>query len=280
MELEPNTNPPTAAPYTSCSSPRIAEARKKAMEAAAAGELGPIKELCDIDFADFRHGILRKAAQHGKVHIIIYLSERGHLPGVEALHISARAGQTLALRHMTNMGLRRLWSSSLLLDGVQSGELSTVQYLIDNGCPSDSRACAAAAAAGNMELFRSLTDKGVRFDSEAAAQAALHGHSAIFRYLHENKCPLPANLVDKVASGGSIELMDFIRGAGFQADKGTCETALLNGHDDLFRHLAETGCPWDEEECFTAATRGSAPIYRVMKLFAELQAKSEGEGKE
>lgn len=280
MELQANTNPPTAAPYTSCSSPRIAEARKKAMEAAAAGELGAIKDLNDMDFNDFRHGILRTAAQHGKVHIIIYCSERGYLPGVEALHISARAGQTLALRHMTNMGLRRLWSSSLLLDGVQSGELSTVQYLIDNGCPGDSRACAAAAAGGNLELFRSLTDKGVRFDSEAATQAALHGHPAIFRYLHENKCPLPADLVDKVATGGSIELMDYIRGAGFQVDKATCETALLNGHDDLFRHLAETGCPWDEEECFMAAMRGPAPISRARKHFAELRAKSKGDNKE
>ena len=49
------------------------------------------------------------------------------------------------------------------------------------------------------------------------------------------------------ASGGNLELVQWLRGEGCPLDYNTCGWAVMQGHVEVLRWLRENGCPWNAE---------------------------------
>ena len=71
--------------------------------------------------------------------------------------------------------------------------VALLRWARENGCPWDERTCAAAAAAGNLEVLQWARAHGCPWDKETCGAAAKGGHIEVLQWALENSCPLGKN---------------------------------------------------------------------------------------
>ena len=71
--------------------------------------------------------------------------------------------------------------------------VALLRWARENGCPWDERTCAAAAAAGNLEVLQWAREHGCPWDKETCGAAAKGGHVEVLQWALENSCPLGKN---------------------------------------------------------------------------------------
>ena len=71
--------------------------------------------------------------------------------------------------------------------------VSLLAWARENGCPWDERTCAAAAAAGNLEVLKWAREHGCPWDERTCAAAATGGHREVLQWVlarisHDERC--------------------------------------------------------------------------------------------
>jgi hypothetical protein len=140
-----------------------------------------------------------------------------------------------------------------------AGSAAVLDWLRDvHGYSWDRETCAAAAAAGHLDLLRHARAQGCAWDWTTAARAAEAGRLDTLQWALDNGCPPSWAVCQAAARGGQLAVLQWLR-----SDPVLCEwdwrctmEAAAAGDRDLFRWLVETGCPVTSSACAAAAQHG------------------------
>lgn len=135
-----------------------------------------------------------------------------------------------------------------------SGHLPTLQYLIQEQCPSDSIVGWRTARAGQLECLQYLHEQGVDLNADTTAAAAEGGHFACVQYLCEAGFVGKRVLVS-AAIAGDLPCVEYLLQLGLRCGEATAEAAA-GGHLACLQRLTDQGCRLSTNAAAAAARNG------------------------
>ena len=133
--------------------------------------------------------------------------------------------------------------------------LQTLQHCA--GYQFSRKTCAGAAMGGRIETLKWLRAQDCPWDSMTFEVAARRGHLPIVEYAMRNGCHVnDKRACAAAAQSGNLEMLQTMRGWGFEWDKETCEAAAQHGHLEVLKWAREEGCRWDQTTGAYAARQG------------------------
>jgi hypothetical protein len=90
----------------------------------------------------------------------------------------------------------------------EAGQLSTCEWLRQQGQPWDEDVLAAAARGGQLDLCRALREQGCRLAAAALTSAAGCGNAQLVEWLLAEGCPWDEAAAGAAARGGHVGIMD------------------------------------------------------------------------
>jgi len=140
--------------------------------------------------------------------------------------------------------------------------VALLRWARENGCPWDERTCAAAAAAGNLEVLQWAREHGCPWDKETCGAAAKGGHIEVLQWARVNGCPWNKWTCMKAADGGHREVLQWLRANNCPWDEMVCAGFAKGGHLELLQQERSNGCPWDNWTCTYAAHGGQLEVLK------------------
>ena len=144
--------------------------------------------------------------------------------------------------------------------------VALLRWARENGCPWDERTCAAAAAAGNLEVLQWAREHGCPWDEGTCWAAAVGGHLEMLQWAREHGCPWDKETCGAAAKGGHIEVLQWARvnscPSGIDSlllwAKDLQKNILYSDADDLIGHFWDCSDFYDKVKNFepTATTAG------------------------
>ena len=107
--------------------------------------------------------------------------------------------------------------------------------------------------------------KGAVYEGNLVNYAAFQGSVEVLKWLVEEKgWELNEATGWQAGVGGSVEVLEYIKGRGYEFDKGACHGAARGGHLEALKHLRglDPPCPWGEETCLLAARGGNLDVLK------------------
>ena len=155
---------------------------------------------------------------------------------------AARNGQLNLLIELKGLGYG-LRHTQLVYSAAEGGHTAVLQWLRENGCPWDARACAAAAEGGHLGALQWLRMNGCPWDTWTCGLAAYYGHLEVLKWARQHGCPWDEGTCEGAADGGHLEVLQWARQHGCPWNEGTCEAAADGGHLEVLRWATQHGCP-------------------------------------
>ena len=151
-----------------------------------------------------------------------------------------------------------IWTNGTFEEAIMWDKFDCFVYAHKNGCPWNASVTACAAKQGRLKFLKYARENGCPWDSRVYEGAVHHYDDACLKYAWINNCPIDNNFNAAVmaAKFGSIDCMRF----AFRRMK--CRPSLevsfwAAQHHWLCLQLArEMGCPWDATVTLAAATAG------------------------
>ena len=106
------------------------------------------------------------------------------------LALAARGGHLQIVKYLRERSMC-CWNEIACEYASAEGHTETLQYLLDNGCPSNERTCEAAAENGHLDCLVVAHEHGCRWNARTATKAFKSMHYRCFKYAVENGCPYP-----------------------------------------------------------------------------------------
>lgn len=246
----------------------------------------------------------------------------------EPCDIAGANGNLDILKWLTTLENGRRYDAKTGEAAASGGHLEVLEWLDDNNCERDQRACNAAASMGYLEVLKWLIAKEWPWtDPTIYGAAAKNGHIAILSYLHStwnddhtigcdwtvntcysaaesgqletleylrsSECPWSEELCSiGAASGGHIDILEWIQGKIGRLSEGLCwsaakngqlatiqwlvnekypipidifDAAIIGGNLELLQWLKEQGCRWDDELWLFATEEQSILVLEWLK---------------
>lgn len=181
------------------------------------------------------------------------------------------------------------------------GHLSTLIWLIENGCPVHYKKVVSASIFNNhiniLEWIRVYRKFDIDKDPFLCDEAAQSGHVDVFSYLlnfSSNHNTIEFMPYISAATRGHVDIMDYALNYGCQLprdrwenaicnigayyghinvvkwgvkngtlyDRSTCSRAAASGNLDILIYLRSIGCEWDETTCSQASQYGHFNIIK------------------
>ena len=121
--------------------------------------------------------------------------------------------------------------------------------------------CAAAARSGQLEELKLLRADGCPCNIRTSCAAATGGHLEVLQWLRGNgRCPWNIRMCSAAAQGGHLEVLQWLRANGCPWDATTCYCAARGGHLEVLQWLRANGCPWGRFTCSYAAYYGHLAV--------------------
>ena len=111
----------------------------------------------------------------------------------EDMHKCIKAAEAGDLDELKRLRRGRAWS---IMDehtiewAARCGQMESLKFAHENGCPWHVRVCREAAGAGHLECLKFARENGCPWDDTTCSTAAFWGHLECLKYAHENGCPI------------------------------------------------------------------------------------------
>jgi hypothetical protein len=174
---------------------------------------------------------------------------------------AARHGSLATLQHLRSLNFT--WNRHTFSMAVKYGHAHIVQYLHENGCPRDEKACCYATAEyGHVAILQFAASKKYKswMDSSMLTTAAEYGQIAILKWVHYRGLVGHWQVCMAAAKNGHLVLLQWLHANGYPWNTWTCSKAAKNGHLETLMWARENGCPWDSDTCSDAAANGHLPV--------------------
>ncbi|AGO83501.1 Ankyrin repeat domain containing protein [Pandoravirus salinus] len=124
-----------------------------------------------------------------------------------------------------------------------AGNITTLQWLIGQGCPVDHATVTSAAGGGHVDCLRHLCEMGHACDADVYAAAIRSGSVACLAYLDQIHCPRPDRVTLLAAQDGRIDCLRHLHESGVPLHPDTCRYAVRGGSVACLRYAYKRGCP-------------------------------------
>ena len=117
---------------------------------------------------------------------------------------AAKGGQLQTLQWLREQGCP--WDETTTIMAAKMGHHEMLEWLLDNGCLVSARACEAAAGQNHMGIVMLLTrrHRAAMHQTAVCAAAAEGGHGTVLAWLQENGYPIDDTVATAAARGGHI----------------------------------------------------------------------------
>ena len=134
-----------------------------------------------------------------------------------------------------------------------------------------------------MEILPGFKDrservKGAMYEGVLLNYAACQGSVEVLKWLMEEKGWELNRETDMLVGlgkgtgwyaglGGSVEILEHLKGRGYEFDEEVCKGAAQGGHLEVLKFLRglDPPCPWDEETCEMAAMEGRLDVLKFLR---------------
>lgn len=136
--------------------------------------------------------------------------------------------------------------------------MKCLQYLLNNGCPSDVTAYVAAVSRDRLDSIQYLHVNGVAWDATVSSAAVELNNSNILQYLLHHKCPVGPGLLNFATQSDRTSCVKVLRAAGIQWDTAqgpdicVCLNAIRGCEVNALQRAVENGCALDAILCVEA----------------------------
>ena len=150
---------------------------------------------------------------------------------------AAEAGDLDELKRLRGGRAWSIMAEHTIECAASCGQMESLKFAHENGCPWHVRVCRYAAGAGHLECLKFARENGCPWDATTCATAASWGRLESLKYAHENGCPW---------------------------DEETCTRAAWGGHLECLKYAHENGCAID-----VAELRRDPPRYAYIRAYLE-----------
>ena len=110
--------------------------------------------------------------------------------------------------------------------------------------------------------------QGAMYEGDLVNYALFLGSVEILRWLMEEKgCELNKDTSKWAGLGGSVEVLEYLEGRGYEFGRGVCDGAAREGHLEALQYLRglDPPCPWNKETCAYAARGGHLDVLKFSR---------------
>jgi hypothetical protein len=208
--------------------------------AAVNGHLDAVKYLfsigCRCDYST-----ANAAAANGSLSVLKFVTESGcGWSGTQVAHTAAFNNDIAMLQYAKVQGTRFAEGT---MHGAAAGGLAACEYLLEQGCEFDARACCAAARHNRVDTLRWLRERGCPWDPyDVCSEAASAGQVDVLQYVYEQQdVELTADEQEELlcAAGetGHLPAAKFLRQHGAQWPE-----HVFGWKRSVLKWAAEQGC--------------------------------------
>lgn len=133
---------------------------------------------------------------------------------------------------------------------VATGNLETLNWLVENKCSHDDYIAETAAQNGHLHALQWLLEKQILpkncvFTCIVMRKAARKGNLEIVRWLWSKKCPCDQNVADAACGKGHLEIVKWLYNCGGpKCSQDGPYLAAVNGHVEMLKWLRTQGYRW------------------------------------
>eukprot|EP00029_Vermamoeba_vermiformis_P003958 TRINITY_DN14497_c0_g1_i1.p1 TRINITY_DN14497_c0_g1~~TRINITY_DN14497_c0_g1_i1.p1 ORF type:complete len:273 (-),score=19.31 TRINITY_DN14497_c0_g1_i1:127-945(-) len=150
-------------------------------------------------------------------------------------------GYLLCMKYVHETGSLQ-WTEDTCKHTAFTGQLETLIYAHENGCPWGRETCEVAASCGQLEILKYAHEHGCPWDEQTCYFAASNGELNCLKYAHESGCSWNATTCSAAADGGYLEVLKYAHENGCPWDLYTLEYARCQGHEDCVQYALQNGC--------------------------------------
>jgi hypothetical protein len=146
----------------------------------------------------------------GSVDVLASLKQRGAALNLEALGtVAADAGHWHVLQYLRSEGMQ--WSAALCDAAASQGRLQLLTKLREHGCPCDENITAImAAVCGQLSTLQWLKEQGVAISADALKAAVQGGHVTVVQYLVAEGHQLSSELCTIAAQHDCVKTLHWL----------------------------------------------------------------------
>ncbi len=243
-------------------------------QAAAGGHLNVVRWL--MEEQGCRDGSCGEAytaaAEYAQLHILQYLRARQPpLPcNIHACVAAAHGGHVAILDWLRRDRLG--WTSDVAAAAAGAGQLATLRWVVEQGCPLGTRNgndCAReAAAGGHVDVLRFLGSQNCVLTAGVAEQAAQHGQLQALLWLRQKGCPWDGTCWVAAVRRGHLPVLEALQNGRCPGPPSAISLtllALVNRQVAALQWLFEHGWPRDASLCTWAAGRGDVDLLQWLR---------------
>jgi hypothetical protein len=223
-------------------------------------DMGTLTDIVDLETMCHEMidtSVLKLAARMGSIYLLQQGMRKG-LPLTPELCAEAAKGDLETLQWLRQQGCP--WDSLTCATAAKANRKDIIEWARENGCPWDGTACVGAAIGGHLELLQWLRQQGCPWNAYTCAGAARAGHKHIIEWVIANGYSWEQNTCSGAAEGGHLELLQWLREKGCSWNEATCSGAAKGGHLNVLQWARSQGCPWDFWTCVEAARKDQLNI--------------------
>jgi hypothetical protein len=141
-------------------------------------------------------------------------------------------------------GLTKLTLSAFIVSAASYGQLETLQWLHQHGCPWCEETCAAAAYRGHFHILKWARTHGCPWNGLTCSAAAHFGDLRALQWARANGCPWNAETFSGAARGGHMHVLTWLKQNNCPWDERTSNWAAIYGHLEVLKWLNANDCPY------------------------------------
>lgn len=245
------------------------EASKMMVDAARAGRLDVLKELCEAKVEVGGTSVCDAAAAGGHLSCLQYAHELGFGWDAKTTAAAAAGGHIECLDYLYRSGCP--WNEKATTTAIKgdksapecdadnaAGRMACLRYLIANGCEWKRSAITRALVGAGSEWFALALELGYPFDVEDCYDIEMgfsiaHGDVALVHLLKAHGYQWTKyDLVDIIKIDG-VDMFDALLDAGAPWDSDVADRLAYLRTPQFMQRMLDRGLAWDVEQCLMTA---------------------------
>lgn len=241
---------------------------------------GNIAYLSQIESNTIPTKICSMAAYSGQLELLKWALVKGY-----KLHhlVLPRTNIIAMIQYQLELGL--FLTTNIFTEAAYEGNIDVLTFLLDNKCPYDAEACAAAARGDQYDTLLWLRNHQMPWDEETCRNVVIHGSMRMMQYVTSHHCQIPKNICDSAAArtyNGYQKLYgvyvptqqivtNWFRNKYYSLSEKTMLNAIKSGNILFVQWLKHNRCPLGVKCIYQAIKYNAISILKYLLVYIDVK---------